>query len=94
MAGFNFFRIYNTQKVNLTKLLISKGMILFDQKTDTEGGISYDYELYYSSSPRTRPIKWVKEIQKKFKVPDASLESYSAAIIISFNNNVYAISFG
>jgi uncharacterized protein (TIGR04141 family) len=94
VAGFNFFKIYNTQKGNLAKLLTSKGMPLFEKKTVVEGGNSYEYELYYSAAPRSRPVKWVKELQKKFPVPDANLESYSAAIIISFKSNVYAISFG
>ncbi|WP_437924632.1 DUF6119 family protein [Sorangium sp. So ce291] len=94
MPGFNFFRIYKQQKAHLTSHLKSKGMTLIGKKDVVEGGTAFHYSLYFTEEPPKRPVKWIRELQKQFNVRDFDTEHYSAVVIVSFLDHVYAISFG
>lgn len=94
MPGLNFFKIYSQQKANLSSLLESKGMGLVDTKSVTENSIEFTYQLYFTQKPIRRDIKWLKDLQKHFKVAECKTESYSAVVLVCYANSVYAISFG
>ncbi|AUX45905.1 uncharacterized protein SOCE26_074050 [Sorangium cellulosum] len=94
MPCFNVFRIYSQQKPQLCSLLRARGLVPTDTKTVTENGTTYLYELYFTTNPTKRPVKWVNELQKHFSLGTFDVESYSAVLLISFLNSTYAVSFG
>ncbi|WP_199693713.1 DUF6119 family protein [Sorangium cellulosum] len=69
-------------------------MNLIEKKDVVEGGTTFHYHLYFAETPPRRPVKWIKEIQKQFNVRSFDTEHYSAVVIVSFLDHVYAISFG
>ncbi|MFO0590322.1 MAG: DUF6119 family protein [Polyangiaceae bacterium] len=94
MPGFNFFRLFAQQKQNLVSHLKSKGVTLTGHKDVDDDGTRFRYELYFSQKPPKKPVKWVKELQREFSMPDFHTENYSAVVLISFRDQVYALTFG
>ncbi|NUQ75457.1 MAG: TIGR04141 family sporadically distributed protein [Polyangiaceae bacterium] len=94
MPGFNFFRVFKQQKQHLTTHLTSKGMALIEQKDVVEGKATFRYELYFTEKPPKKTVKWLKELQRQFSIKDFKTENYSAVVLISFLDHVYAITFG
>jgi len=94
MPGFNFFRIYQQQKVNLSSSLQARGMPKTDTKTITENGVKYRYELYFTTTPARKPVKWVGELRKYFALGAYDVDAYSAVVLITFPAATYAVSFG
>jgi uncharacterized protein (TIGR04141 family) len=94
MPGFNFFKIYKKQQPHLTTYLKSKGMTIIDTKEVLDGTTKFHYQLYFTKTPPKRPVKWIKELKKQFKVTDFGTQNYSAVVTVSFLDSVYAITFG
>lgn len=94
MPGLNFFKIYSQQKANLSSLLEAKGMDLVDTKAVTDNSVEFIYQLYFTQKPIRRDIKWIKDLKKHFNVEECKTESYSAVVLVSYADRVYAISFG
>lgn len=94
MPGLNFFKIYPQQKTHLSFLLESKGVKLVDTKVETDAGIEFTYDLYFTETAIERRVKWIKDLQTRFSLADFKSVSYSAVVIVSYEKSVYAISFG
>lgn len=94
MSELNIFRLYPNQKANLLNFMAKKGITKTDTINITYQGTNYSLDLYYSKMPQPAKVKWVKELQKHFKLPNALQNPYSGTVLIEINNNSYAVSYG
>lgn len=94
MPALNFFRFFPKQKDNLVNYLEKRGLKHIETKSIEYQGGSVNLSLYFSSSPKKSYVKWIKHLQQVFKIPDKQIDNYSAVIVISAKDLLYAVSYG
>jgi len=94
MPALNFFRLYPKQKENLIQFVVKRGLAHLESKIIHHLGMTFTLSLYFSSSPKKSYVKWIKHLQEVFKVPDKKIDNYSAVMLISSRNLLYAVSYG
>jgi hypothetical protein len=94
MPALNFFRLFPKQKSNLVSFLEKRGLEHLGSKTIKSQGKTFSLSLYFSSSPKKSYVKWIKNLQEIFKVPDRKIDNYSAVMLIGGKDLLYAVSYG
>ena len=94
MPALNFFRLFPKQKDQMIKLIESRGLVHLQSQSAQHRGRAYALSLYFSSSPKKSYVKWIKHLQEVFKVPDKKIDNYSAVMLISSKDFLYAVSYG
>jgi len=94
MPELNIFKIYPRQKDNLIQLLEAKGIISTASITQESENEDLILNLFFTHTPLETDVKWIKEINKAFNIPEKKRHNYSAAIIIDYGGNIYCLSYG
>jgi uncharacterized protein (TIGR04141 family) len=94
MPALNFFRLYPRQKDRLLEFLAKKGLSHIETKALKNLGRSFEISLYFSSVPKKSFVKWIGQLQEVFDIPDKKIDNYSAVMLISSRDLLYALSYG
>lgn len=94
MPALNIFKVFPAQIENLGNYLQENGLEFIQQTERDFEGKWFVLKLYFNRDARAAPIKWISDLAKNFDVGERSVPHYAAAVLIAFEGEVLAISFG
>lgn len=94
MPALNIFKLFPTQIENLQNSLVENRLEFIQQIEKEHDEVDFSLKLYFNQNAPSIPIKWISDLAQAFKIESKKSPHYSAAVIITFKDQAFAVSFG